>query len=391
MYLTQSLMLFFALGVFLFQGANAQDANVPACSCSPLIYKWTLDFNRTCAPAGLSLGIGSDTGVASIECDITMVNTSDPIDLVPVTLKSYEIIELSTDRLAPIKINSEADLDFQDGQHLALTSETAANPSLVSRGVKATIGALNLAGHGIELSWIIRYTNVCGAKPFEVGDSIGWTVLNKDTVPARDQTCIIPSNPPSSLPSESPTRTVSPTHLQTKTLSSVPSANPTIYSNYGKGGKGNGYTPKDSKSQKTTKNSKASHNTIPKAAKSQKTLKKNSDGSDYTSKSAKSQKAPKDIKRASVNARIHSKPTSSEKEGTITTNKANFEESQKYPIAIDEEMHNDKMTSKPSPSPKKYTATGKKGSKAKSTKSKKAPKTAKDTSYGKKRRTSESN
>ena len=171
------LMLFFALGVFLFQGANAQLANVPTCSCSPLIYKWTLDFTRNCASTELSLGIGSITGLASIECDITMVNTTDPIDLVPVALTSYELIELSTDRLAPVKINSETDLYFQDGQHLALTSETAANPSLVSGGVKGTIGAVNLSGHGIELSWLIRYTNVCEAKPFEVGDSIGWAVL----------------------------------------------------------------------------------------------------------------------------------------------------------------------------------------------------------------------
>mmetsp|Transcript_3456 Transcript_3456/g.5101 ORF Transcript_3456/g.5101 Transcript_3456/m.5101 type:complete len:427 (-) Transcript_3456:143-1423(-) len=423
-------MLFFALGVFLFQGANAQLANVPTCSCSPLIYKWTLDFTRNCASTELSLGIGSITGLASIECDITMVNTTDPIDLVPVALTSYELIELSTDRLAPVKINSETDLYFQDGQHLALTSETAANPSLVSGGVKATIGAVNLAGHGIELSWLIRYTNVCEAKPFEVGDSIGWAVLNKDTVAARDHTCILPSASPSFIQSESPTRTANPSHLPSEIPSSISSVNPTRYRKNGKGGeytptdsksqkalkknnKGTEYSSKDSKSQKTTKNSEGSQY-ISKAGKSQKTPKKDSNGdytskgaksqkdpttdgkgSDYTAKSAKSQKAPKAIEKASDNAIINRKPTSSAKKDTITSSqkgsKANFVKSQKNSTAIDEALDNDRMTSTPTPTPKKYTTIGKKGSEAKSTKTQKAPKAAKDGSYGKKRRRLESN
>ena len=168
------ILLYTVVAILQLNDANAQQQ---LCSCSPLVYKWTLDFTRTCASSSLSSGSSGGKGVASVECDINMVNDEDPVDLVPVTVTSFEIIEFDSNRLAPVKIESEGDLYLEDGRRLALTSETAVDSSLVTGGIKATTSAVNAAGHGIKLSWFIRYSNVCEVKPFESDDSIGWMVF----------------------------------------------------------------------------------------------------------------------------------------------------------------------------------------------------------------------
>jgi len=163
------ILLYAVVAALQLNDANAQFSQ-HLCSCSPLVYKWTLDFTRTCASSSVSSGTSGSKGVASVECDINMVNDEDPIDMVPVTVTSFEIIEFGSNRLAPVKIESEGDLSLEDGRRLALTSETAVDTSLVTGGIKATASAVNAAGHGIKLNWFIRYSNLCEVKPFESGD-----------------------------------------------------------------------------------------------------------------------------------------------------------------------------------------------------------------------------
>ena len=124
---------------------------------------------------------------------------------------------------------------------------------------------------------------------------------NKDTVAARDHTCILPSASPSFIPSESPTRTVNPSHLPSEIPSSISSANPTRYRKNGKGGE---YTPTDSKSQKALKKNNKGTEFSSKDSKSQKTTKTNSEGSQYISKAGKSQKTPKKVSNGDYTSKL---------------------------------------------------------------------------------------
>eukprot|EP00554_Chaetoceros_debilis_P013853 CAMPEP_0194115890 /NCGR_PEP_ID=MMETSP0150-20130528/24766_1 /TAXON_ID=122233 /ORGANISM="Chaetoceros debilis, Strain MM31A-1" /LENGTH=394 /DNA_ID=CAMNT_0038806463 /DNA_START=304 /DNA_END=1488 /DNA_ORIENTATION=- len=217
--MTSHLQVFLVLLVSLI----VRSTDAQACSCSPLIYKWKLDFTQSCPPPGLSLGIGDGKGITSVECDVTMGNPEDPVDLDPKNVTYYQIIELD-EKLAPVKVNSETDLGLLDGERMSFVSVTASETELVTGGIQASVYALNAAGNEIRLTWIVRYSNLCEAKPYEVGDSIGWMVYNNESIPARDETCTLASTNPTAFPTASPTN--KPSIIASSTPTEISSASP---------------------------------------------------------------------------------------------------------------------------------------------------------------------
>lgn len=210
--MTSHLSVFLALLVSII----VRSTDAQTCSCSPLVYRWKLDLTQTCPPPGLSLGTGDGKGIASVECDVTMGNPEDPVDLDPINVTYYQIIELD-ENLVPVKVNVERDLRLVDGMRISFVSETAADTKLVTGGIQASVDAVNSAGNEIRLTWIVRYSNLCETKPYEAGDSIGWMVYDVESIPSRDKTCTLPSASPSAFP------TVSPTNKPSVSASSNPS------------------------------------------------------------------------------------------------------------------------------------------------------------------------
>jgi hypothetical protein len=139
------------------------------CSCTPLVYKWKLDFTQSCPPANIS--VGNDAGVKDAYCTVT--NGSNLTDLKPVSVTSYQIIELD-DFLVPIKVKAEPNITLKDGDVISFSSITGVQPSVISGGLQARMDGLNSADEKIVLEWIVRYSNLCEVYPYSEGNSLGW-------------------------------------------------------------------------------------------------------------------------------------------------------------------------------------------------------------------------
>ena len=151
------------------------------CSCTPLVYKWKLDFTQSCPPANIS--VGNDAGVKDAYCTVT--NGSNLTDLKPVSVTSYQIIELD-DFLVPIKVKAEPNplplevetsksmITLKDGDEISFSSITGVQPSVISGGLQARMDGLNSADEKIVLEWIVRYSNLCEVYPYSDGNSLGW-------------------------------------------------------------------------------------------------------------------------------------------------------------------------------------------------------------------------
>jgi hypothetical protein len=140
-----------------------------SCSCTPLVYKWKLDFTQSCPPADITVGNGA--GVKDAFC--TVKNGSNLTDLKPVSVTRYQIIELGQD-LTPIKVKEESMITLKDGDEISFSSITGAQPSVVSGGLQVHMDGLNSADEKIVLEWIVRYSNLCEVYPYSDGNSLGW-------------------------------------------------------------------------------------------------------------------------------------------------------------------------------------------------------------------------
>lgn len=194
------------------------------CSCTPLVYKWKLDFTQSCPPANIS--VGNDAGVKDAYCTVT--NGSNLTDLKPVSVTSYQIIELD-DFLVPIKVKAEPNITLKDGDVISFSSITGVQPSVISGGLQARMDGLNSADEKIVLEWIVRYSNLCEVYPYSEGNSLGWMefVIQDDDAFPRPETCAEKSEVPSMSPTMSPTH--SPTRLPSSQPSLRPSAKPITY------------------------------------------------------------------------------------------------------------------------------------------------------------------
>ena len=145
---------------------------VDICSCSPLVYKWELNFSGECPPANVNIGTSdSITGIKEATCNtFAQVGVTD---LVPVNVTRYEILEL-TRGLEIEKGIVRTELNLQDGDAISFNSESVVNPSFISGGLQAELRGINAQGEEIILFFIVRFTNKCGEPPFEREDSFGW-------------------------------------------------------------------------------------------------------------------------------------------------------------------------------------------------------------------------
>jgi hypothetical protein len=146
------------------------------CSCTPLIYEWKLDFNKTCSPRNVT--VGPNEGIMNVFCSIeaaTKSNTTVAVDLKPVKVIEYQIIELNLE-LLPLKSESAKNVSLMDGDLITFSSLTAVDPSQYSGGFQVSLLAVNSVLQDIVLEWLVRYSNLCEKIPYSIGDSIGWMV-----------------------------------------------------------------------------------------------------------------------------------------------------------------------------------------------------------------------
>lgn len=211
-------LLFGAVCLLLVQTAQAA-----ICSCSPLTFRWELDFSASCPPPDLD--IGPKFGVRKVFCD----TDSESDDITPVVISSYQLIELSR-TLQPINKKEVDNVALTEGDVIEFTSITATQPGEISGGFQAEIIGLNSNMEEISLSWIVQYTNLCEEMVFEEGDGIGWLIFSSTSTPPRAKTCQFPSLRPSGTPTSNPTKmpTRSPIISPSTTPSLVPTEAPTI-------------------------------------------------------------------------------------------------------------------------------------------------------------------
>jgi len=161
------------------------------CSCSPLKYRWYLNFTNPCSPANVA--VGPDNGIADLYCAVDVdvdvdVETSTSITAnssIPIMISSVLIFERDEERgLGRFETYSNASLT--DGDVIEFESDTNSIPDFISTNFVAEISGFNDADEIVTLSIQFNFTNICNKPPFLVGDSIGWLVYGPD-VPARPE------------------------------------------------------------------------------------------------------------------------------------------------------------------------------------------------------------
>ena len=154
------------------------------CSCSPSIYKWTLDFSSSCSYTGfpdpdgsIGIDIGPGKGVSDASCQITMENqlTSEAF-MTPVKVTGYQIIEQDASATA-LKTESKSNLNLNDGEEISYTSFT----SMAGLEVEdypfflfVIVFAENENGEEIQLETLVKFSGTCALEVFGNGDTIGW-------------------------------------------------------------------------------------------------------------------------------------------------------------------------------------------------------------------------
>jgi len=221
-YINPSFITIAALSFLGFSHAMSQQTG---CSCTPLNYKWVLNFTNPCQPSNLETKLNK--GIEDIFC---FVNSGDSVDVTPVKVTSYILIELRTN---PEKVLRNETTLF-DGDTIEFESLAATQKDFVAENFFAEVSGFNAAGERVDLGIFIEFTNICEAPPFQVGDSLGWLTLD-DAEPFRIETCfpslpfppsLSPSSSPTNLPSLSPSS--SPTRLPSLSPSSSPSRLPSF-------------------------------------------------------------------------------------------------------------------------------------------------------------------
>lgn len=182
-----SIVQLLALTLVLLQHQNSVIAQpLQNCSCTPLIYRWTLDFSKTCGTdEDINVDIGPGKGITSAECNIRVENPAFAMtedSLVPVKVLGYQLIELG-ESFERIKVDAESfgsSSPLLDGAKIEFTSETAAVVDEVSEGFVVFVTAENALGETIDLQWIVTFSNLCEKDVFKPGDSVGWMVFVSD-------------------------------------------------------------------------------------------------------------------------------------------------------------------------------------------------------------------
>ena len=140
------------------------------CSCTPLKYRWKLNFNATCPPENVSFGSG--TGINGVVCRI-----NGGLDPRPVVLTSVQVLEFDNTPLSVKKSMTWSDASFTDGHVIEFDSVTMNNTSFISWGLSVIVEGLNANDDQVMMEWIVSNSNLCDIEPYKNGDSLGWFIF----------------------------------------------------------------------------------------------------------------------------------------------------------------------------------------------------------------------
>jgi len=190
--------------VFFLKPLPAVSENI-RCSCTPLKFRWNLNFTNPCPTANIAPNRGVKAPFCDIDVDVS--TTRNVVDSIPVVVTSYLLVELDAGSAGSIERNNNASL--KDGHAIEFVSATMANQHYISRGLFIEIVGRNALDEKVELSISIDFTNICEQPPFLFGDSIGWITYAYDQNPVfRPETCFrFPAKPPTRAPTHQPSRT----------------------------------------------------------------------------------------------------------------------------------------------------------------------------------------
>jgi hypothetical protein len=154
--------------------SRGQTIGVDLCSCAPSTYEFTLDFDLFCPPINVTQG----DAVLVTGCLVIPAIDLEVADLVPVAVSSIDIVELDQDLTVIVQENIAG--NFGSGDTFSYTS-FAANPDNIitsrdlPKAIQVNLYGVNAQDEALVNSWIIQFTNNCGAFPVLFEDqSAGW-------------------------------------------------------------------------------------------------------------------------------------------------------------------------------------------------------------------------
>mmetsp|Transcript_35185 Transcript_35185/g.71238 ORF Transcript_35185/g.71238 Transcript_35185/m.71238 type:complete len:226 (+) Transcript_35185:825-1502(+) len=181
------------------------------CSCAPTVYRFRLDFDRTCEDNTYQLG--KTAGIDRSFCRNTGDGGDDGADdgggdgggdgsdtgSPPVTLASFQILELDSS-LSVMKQYFRDGLDLIDGdtfEYTSIVTTAAEEDGAVAYPAALQMAMTALSADGtteVVSQFILTFTNLCETPVFSEGDSVSWVVLVRDWIQPINATrsCIIP-------------------------------------------------------------------------------------------------------------------------------------------------------------------------------------------------------
>ena len=134
------------------------------CSCSPLVYRWTLDLNNPC-PDSMPVNNGIDNDSF---CKI-FTPTLDPV----VKVMRIQFLQYG-ETLGDLVTYNEESGEWLDGDEMSVESITSGDPSVYTTAAGFELDGYTEAGVKVVFQWIVNYTNQCENDPYENISSIGW-------------------------------------------------------------------------------------------------------------------------------------------------------------------------------------------------------------------------
>jgi hypothetical protein len=172
---TKSLITFFGVFSALFTCVAGQEIGRDICACSPGTYVFTFDFSLSCPPINVTVG----DGIRRTSCLISPFGTPITDDLVPVRVRTIDVLEIGQD--LRILVQEQIEGNFEDGDSfqyssIASMADEISTPVDIPRAIQLTIVGSNQLDESIINVFILSFTNDCEAYPVLIeGQSGGWT------------------------------------------------------------------------------------------------------------------------------------------------------------------------------------------------------------------------
>lgn len=140
------------------------------CSCSPTVFRFTLDFAATC-PGNLDNG----DGIENVDCQ-TLVLGPDQSDTTPVLVDTFTILELNDDQVINSTTLAGPFVDGDEIEYASISSYRNLTESYFPVGLEMTLIGENSNQETVVNIISIRYdTSECNEWPVIPADTmIGW-------------------------------------------------------------------------------------------------------------------------------------------------------------------------------------------------------------------------